>query len=86
MKSQIARWGNSAAVRLPKAILEDLKVSPGSEVEMWVEGRELRMRAAVSPKTYRLDALLAQIEPNRIPSMEDWPAVGAEVIDDDYSR
>jgi antitoxin component of MazEF toxin-antitoxin module len=86
MKGQIARWGNSAAVRLPKPILEDLGVAPGSEVEMWVEGRELRMRPVPPVTSHRLEDLLAQIDPHNIPALEEWPPVGAEIINDDYSR
>jgi antitoxin component of MazEF toxin-antitoxin module len=86
MKGQIAQWGNSAAVRLPKPILEDLRLAPGNEVEMWVEGRELRMRAVPPVTSHRLEDLLAQIDPRHIPELEEWPPVGAEIIDDDYSR
>ena len=86
MKSQISRWGNSAAVRLPRAILDDLRLSTGSEVEMWVEGRELRLRAAPSTNSYRLEDLLAQIDARYIPELEEWPPVGAEIIRDDDSK
>ena len=86
MKAQIAQWGNSAAVRLPKSILEDLRAAPGTELEMWVEGHELRMRPVPPVTSHRLEDLLAQIEPRNIPEAEEWPPVGAEIIDDDYSR
>jgi antitoxin component of MazEF toxin-antitoxin module len=86
MKVQIAQWGNSAAVRLPKSVLQDLRVGPGSEVEMWIEGRELRMRPVPAVTSHRLEDLLAQIDPHNIPGMEDWGAVGAEVIKDDFSK
>lgn len=86
MKGQIARWGNSAAIRLPKPILEDLQISPGTEIEMWVEGCELRMRAVSAVTRYRLEDLLAQIDPDAVPEMEEWQPVGAEIINDDYSR
>lgn len=85
MKAQIAQWGNSAAVRLPKSILEDLRLAPGNEVEMWIEGCELRMRPIPPVTSHRLDDLLAQIDPHYIPTMEDWPPVGAEIIKDDFS-
>jgi len=86
MKTQIAQWGNSAAIRLPKTVLEDLSLSPGSEVEMWIEGRELRMRPIPPVTSHRLEDLLAQITPHNVPEMEEWPPVGAEVIKDDYSK
>ena len=86
MKAQIARWGNSAAIRLPKSVLEDLRIEPGSEIEMWIEGRELRMRPVPPVTSHRLEDLLAQIDPRSIPEMEEWPSVGAEVMKDDFSK
>lgn len=83
MKGQISRWGNSAAIRLPKTILDDLRLSQGSEIEMWVDGRELRLRAAPSINSYRLEDLVAQIDPRHIPDLEEWPPVGAEILADD---
>jgi antitoxin component of MazEF toxin-antitoxin module len=86
MKTQVAQWGNSAAVRLPKSILEGLRIAPGSEIEMWIEGRELRVRPVPLVTSHRLEDLLAQITPYNIPDMEEWPPVGAEIIKDDYSK
>jgi antitoxin MazE len=43
MKVQIAKWGNSAAVRLPKAVLEQLGVDAGAELDLVLEGRSLRL-------------------------------------------
>lgn len=33
MKIQIGRWGNSLAVRLPKALVERLKLKEGDEID-----------------------------------------------------
>jgi hypothetical protein len=52
---------------------------------MWVEGRELRLRAAPPVNSYRLQDLLAQIDPWHVPELEEWPPVGAEIIQDDAS-
>jgi antitoxin MazE len=35
---QVARWGNSLAVRLPAAIVEALKLKEGDEIEIHVAG------------------------------------------------
>jgi len=38
-------------------------------------------------RKYKLEELLAQVTPENIPPFVDWgPDVGAEIIDDDYSR
>jgi len=39
---QIARWGNSLAIRLPMALVKDMNLSEGDEVQLRVSGvREL---------------------------------------------
>jgi antitoxin MazE len=39
---QVAKWGNSLAVRLPAAVVEALELKSGDEIEIHVEGqREL---------------------------------------------
>jgi antitoxin MazE len=35
---QIAKWGNSLAVRLPRAVIEALKLKAGDEIEITVGG------------------------------------------------
>ncbi len=35
---QIAKWGNSLAVRLPAAVVEALKLEEGDEIEIQVAG------------------------------------------------
>jgi antitoxin MazE len=35
---QVAKWGNSLAVRLPQAIVEALKLKAGDEIEITVSG------------------------------------------------
>jgi antitoxin MazE len=90
MKAKIAKWGNSAAVRLPKAALEATGLQAGAEVDVVVEGCELRLKQAVRTPHYTLKELLAEMDrlrPESRPEVVDWgPDVGAEIIDDDYSR
>lgn len=33
---QVAKWGNSLAVRLPQAVVEALKLKPGDDIEITV--------------------------------------------------
>jgi antitoxin MazE len=35
---QVSKWGNSLAVRLPKAVVEALKLKEGDEVEITITG------------------------------------------------
>ena len=78
MRVQIAKWGNSAAVRLPKAIVEELRVQPGQEVEIIVEGGEARLRPIRKRPIYRLEDLVAEMKrlgPEKQPPLENWRAV-----------
>ena len=90
MRVRISRWGNSLGLRLPKAAVDATGLKPGSEVEVAVDGRELRVKPALPIKTYRLEDLLAEIDrlgPENAPETIDWgPDRGAEIIDDAYSR
>ncbi len=36
---QVSKWGNSLAVRLPKAVVEALKLKEGDEIEITIAGR-----------------------------------------------
>jgi antitoxin MazE len=35
---QVAKWGNSLAVRIPQAVVEALKLKEGDEIEITVAG------------------------------------------------
>jgi antitoxin MazE len=35
---QVAKWGNSLAVRLPAAVVEALRLKPGDEIDVHVAG------------------------------------------------
>lgn len=57
---QVARWGNSLAIRLPKALVEALGLKPGDEIEIVAagEGRiELKKDRTRERAVERLSAL-----------------------------
>ena len=35
---QVAKWGNSLAIRIPASVVETLKLKEGDNVEIYVEG------------------------------------------------
>ena len=89
MKVKIAKWGNSLAVRLPKAVAEEAGLGPDTEVDVSVKDGDVRLKRHVPIPRYRLEDLLAQIKPGKeAPPTVDWgPAVGSEILpDDEYSR
>jgi antitoxin MazE len=90
VKVKISKWGNSLGLRLPKAAVDAAGLKPGAEVDVVIEGRDLRVRSVPSIKHYRLEDLLAEMDrlaPENRPATVDWgPDRGAEIIDDAYSR
>lgn len=79
MRIQVAKWGNSTAVRLPKAVVEQLGLKPGAEVELTLNGREATLKAVERLSgSALLEKLLA--EADRIgwenqPPLDDWSTV-----------
>jgi len=75
MKTRISRWGNSLAVRIPRAFADQAGLSEGSQAEFIAEGRSLVLRK----HRYRLDALLKQVRPENLHGEQDWgPRAGRE--------
>ena len=63
---QVAKWGNSLAIRIPAAVAEALELKAGDEVEIHVEGaREFAMRRKPSREDLlkRLRALRGRLTP-----------------------
>ena len=78
MTATIQKWGNSLALRLPKALAQQIKVSEGQAVELKVTDDKLIVRAARRRPT--LDELLAKVTPDNIHPETNWgPPQGKEV-------
>lgn len=59
MTVSIAKWGNSAAIRLPKKILDGLSLHIGDQVNIVQRGRSV----VIEPCKPSLDDLLARVTP-----------------------
>jgi antitoxin MazE len=78
MRAQIVGWGNSPAIRIPRAMLNALQIREGDEVELMVEDGRLTARP-VNPKL-TLESLVAAITPENCHEEIDWGnPVGNEV-------
>ena len=65
MFTRVQRWGNSLALRIPKALAEDVPVREGDRVDLTVESG--RLTVAPAPEAARdLDSLLDQITPENL--------------------
>ena len=65
MKTLVQRWGNSLALRIPKAFAEEISVREGDEVEMSVA----KGRLVIAPRPareYHLADLVAEIRSNNL--------------------
>lgn len=59
MKTQIGKWGNSLAVRIPKYIIEQLKLEMADEIDCKVEDGKIVMELVKNEEDYTLEELLA---------------------------
>ena len=74
----ISRWGNSLAVRIPKAILDATELREGDEVRIGSEGGRIVIRPAVAVD---LEAMLAGITRDNLPDKAlDWAPAGRELL------
>ena len=78
MRSRISKWGNSLAMRLPRALAEEAGLSDGSDVEITLQDGRIVI-APVGPE-YQLDELVEGITSENRPTETDWGRpVGDEV-------
>ena len=83
MKVKFLKWGNSLALRVPKAFAQELGASVGKAANMEVRDGKLIVELAKPNRRrrrYTLDQLVAGITPkNRHRELELGPPVGSEV-------
>lgn len=79
MRTEIARWGNSLAVRLPRSAIEAAGLAQGAPVEIIAQPGEIRIRSATN--RYTLEQLLGAITDENLPiETFDDPAHGRETL------
>ncbi|HYE52352.1 MAG TPA: AbrB/MazE/SpoVT family DNA-binding domain-containing protein [Azospirillaceae bacterium] len=80
MQVQIARWGNSLGLRIPKEIAGRLGLAEGARVELTAE--KDRIVIAVDRPHFRLEELLDGVTPEAMADAFDWgPDAGRENVD-----
>lgn len=83
MKVAFQKWGNSLALRVPKAFADEIGASDGKAAEMIVSNGKLVIEIARPRRRrhrYLLDELVAGITPDNRHEAMDWgPPVGNEV-------
>ncbi|OGQ77500.1 MAG: hypothetical protein A2289_15045 [Deltaproteobacteria bacterium RIFOXYA12_FULL_58_15] len=78
MRTQVSKWGNSLAVRLPRTVTKEIGLRDGEPVELSLEGK--RIVIAPQRRRYRLGDLLRRVNADNIhDAVETGEAVGKEV-------
>ena len=74
---QVAKWGNSLAVRIPQHVIQEAGLAYNAAVEMKVEEGKLIIQRTEDTAT--LEALLAKVTPENLHTAVDTgEAVGNE--------
>ncbi len=80
MRVQVKKWGNSASVRIPAAVMAAATLSLDQAVEVRADGGRIIIEPIVAP-VYDLDQLLDQMTPETFHDQEDFgPPVGQESL------
>jgi antitoxin MazE len=79
MQTQIRKWGNSLALRIPKSLAGQSGLKQGSEVEVTIEDGRLIVKP-ISSWQVELQELVDRIDPDSLHGEIDFgPPVGNEV-------
>ena len=80
METKIQKWGNSLAVRLPKAFAEQTGIENGSEVRIMVQDGKIVL-FPLQDRQALLESLLDKIDESTIHTEVDFGiAVGREIL------
>jgi antitoxin MazE len=80
MKTQMVKWGNSLAVRIPKPVVEEARLKEGDSLE--IEAAEGRVELRRATKIPTLAQLVSRITAeNRYAEVSAGAEVGKEVIE-----
>jgi antitoxin MazE len=72
MKVEFLKWGNSLALRVPKAFAQEVGASEGKAAELTVENGALVVKVAKKRRRYSLESLLDGITEENKHAVSDW--------------
>lgn len=79
-KAHVVKWGNSLAVRIPKAVAEEARMQEGDAVV--IKASKNRIELLRTEKLATLKELVAKITPENRYGETDWgPDVGKEIVE-----
>ncbi len=62
MDTTLTKWGNSMAIRIPKAFIEEIGVSEGDSINLKLDDNKI----IISKNKLNLEDLLSSISPEKI--------------------
>jgi antitoxin MazE len=71
-QTKVSQWGNSLAIRLPQALVAELAITRGTELELHIEHDGFKVTIPAMPKKFTLDELLAGVTPENVHHEFDW--------------
>jgi antitoxin MazE len=78
MRTRVQKWGNSLALRIPKAFALEVGLEKNGEVDVTVEKGRLVVVPPASP-SYTLEELLQGVRKSNLHGETDWgPPAGKE--------
>jgi antitoxin MazE len=79
-KAQVAKWGNSLAVRIPKAVAEQARLQEGDSIV--IEALKGRIELRPAERIPTLEELVAQITTENRHEETNWGRdVGKEIVE-----
>lgn len=79
MQLRVQKWGNSLAVRIPKAFAKEVGLEPDTLVDVTLSDGNLVVKP-VPVQVPTLEEMLAKITPETLHGETDWgPPVGREI-------
>ena len=81
VKTRIAKWGNSLAIRIPKPVAKEVRVGPGDFIAVNPVNGRIELQPD-SKRVLTLQRFVAQITPeNRYAAIETGQARSKEIVE-----
>jgi antitoxin MazE len=71
MKTAVQKWGNSLAIRIPRAFAGEMHLGNGAEVNLHLKSGKLVV-SSIAPRRQDLRSLLARVRKSNLHSESDW--------------